>query len=102
MAIRVEDLAGMDFADVAGTERIGPVTPGDVLREEFMLPLGLFACGLTAAHRDQAPSGVRHRLSARHDAGDGGPGGGQGRGLLARQHRAGNRRMAAGMPGTVQ
>ena len=33
MAIRMED--------VAGTERIGPVTPGAVLREEFMLPLGL-------------------------------------------------------------
>jgi addiction module HigA family antidote len=31
----------MDFSDVAGTERIGPVTPGEVLREEFMLPLGL-------------------------------------------------------------
>ena len=46
MAIRVEDLAGMDFADVAGTERIGPVTPGDVLREEFMLPLGLSARAL--------------------------------------------------------
>ena len=43
MAIRIEDVAGMDFSDVAGTERIGPVTPGDVLREEFMVPLGLSA-----------------------------------------------------------
>jgi addiction module HigA family antidote len=41
MAIRIEDVAGMDFSDVAGTERIGPVTPGEVLREEFMVPLGL-------------------------------------------------------------
>ena len=32
--------AGTDFSDVAGTERIGPVTPGDALREEFMVPLG--------------------------------------------------------------
>jgi len=41
MAIRTEDVAGLDFSDVAGTERVGPVTPGEVLREEFMLPLGL-------------------------------------------------------------
>ncbi len=31
----------MDFSDVAGDERVGPVMPGDVLREEFMRPLGL-------------------------------------------------------------
>jgi addiction module HigA family antidote len=41
MAIRTEDVAGLDFSDVAGARRIGPVTPGEVLREEFMLPLGL-------------------------------------------------------------
>jgi len=41
MAIRSEDLAGLDFSDVAGTRRIGAVTPGDVLRGEFMVPLGL-------------------------------------------------------------
>jgi len=41
MAIRTEDVAGLDFADVARDQPIGPVTPGDVLREEFMLPLGL-------------------------------------------------------------
>ena len=46
MAIRIEDVAGTDFSDVAGTERIGPVTPGDVLREEFMVPLGLSARAL--------------------------------------------------------
>ena len=44
MAIRIEDMAGMDFSDVAGAECIGP--PGDVLREEFMVPLGLSARGL--------------------------------------------------------
>jgi addiction module HigA family antidote len=43
MAIRTEDVAGMDFSDVAGTERIGAVTPGAVLREEFMVSLGLSA-----------------------------------------------------------
>ena len=46
MAIRIEDVAGTDFSDVAGTERIGTVTPGDVLREEFMVPLGLSARAL--------------------------------------------------------
>ena len=46
MAIRTEEVAGMDFSDVAGTRRIGAVTPGDVLREEFMVPLGLSARAL--------------------------------------------------------
>ena len=41
MSIRAEDMARLDFSDVAGNERIGPVTPGEVLREEFMAPLGL-------------------------------------------------------------
>jgi addiction module HigA family antidote len=46
MAIRTEDVAGMDFSDVAGPEHIGPVTPGAVLREDFMAPLGLSARAL--------------------------------------------------------
>jgi addiction module HigA family antidote len=46
MAIRIEDVSGMDFSDVAGPERIGPVPPGDVLREDFMVPLGLSARAL--------------------------------------------------------
>ena len=46
MAIRTEDVAGMDFSDVASAERIGPVTPGAVLREDFMVPLGLSARAL--------------------------------------------------------
>jgi addiction module HigA family antidote len=41
MAIRTEDVVGLDVSDVAGTERIGRVTPGEVLREEFMVLLGL-------------------------------------------------------------
>jgi len=31
------------FRDVAGPERVGRVTPGEGLREEFMVPLGLWA-----------------------------------------------------------
>ncbi len=40
------DAERMDFSDVSDGERIGPVTPGDVLREEFMAPLGLSARAL--------------------------------------------------------
>jgi addiction module HigA family antidote len=46
MEIRTEDVAGMNFADVTGNTRIGAVTPGEVLREEFMLPHGLSARAL--------------------------------------------------------
>ncbi|HTU53482.1 MAG TPA: HigA family addiction module antitoxin [Acetobacteraceae bacterium] len=38
----------MDFSDVAGNRRIGRVTPGEVLLEEFMKPLGLSARALAA------------------------------------------------------
>jgi addiction module HigA family antidote len=41
MAIGVEELGGLDISDVATSETIGPVTPGEVLREEFLVPLGL-------------------------------------------------------------
>ena len=43
MAIRIEEVAGMDFSDVAGSDRIKPVLSGDVMREDFMLPLGVSA-----------------------------------------------------------
>jgi addiction module HigA family antidote len=46
MAIRIEEVTEMDFSDVAGTRRIGAVTPGEVLREDFMVPLGLSARAL--------------------------------------------------------
>ena len=41
VSIRAEDVLGLDLSDVAGAERIGPVVPGEVLHEEFMMPLGL-------------------------------------------------------------
>jgi addiction module HigA family antidote len=41
-----EELAHTDLSEVTTGERIGPVTPGEVLREEFMVPLGLTARGL--------------------------------------------------------
>jgi addiction module HigA family antidote len=46
MAIRIEDVGRLDFSDVATGDRIGPVTAGDVLREEFMAPLKLSARAL--------------------------------------------------------
>lgn len=33
-------------SDIAGDERIGLITPGDVLRHDFMEPLGISARGL--------------------------------------------------------
>jgi antitoxin HigA-1 len=46
MAIRIEDVTDLDFSDVAGSERIGLGTPGDVLRAEFLQPLNLSARAL--------------------------------------------------------
>jgi antitoxin HigA-1 len=43
MTIRMEDVTDLDFSDVAGPELTGAVTPGDVLRAEFLQPLGLSA-----------------------------------------------------------
>ena len=41
MAIPVDDVFGMDFSDISTGETIGTVPPGQVLRDEFLLPLGL-------------------------------------------------------------
>jgi addiction module HigA family antidote len=46
MTITRADAERMDFSDVSDGERLAPVTPGDVLREEFMAPLGLSARAL--------------------------------------------------------
>ena len=46
MTITRADAERMDFSDVSDGERLAPVTPGDVLREEFMVPLGLSARAL--------------------------------------------------------
>jgi antitoxin HigA-1 len=41
MVINADFVSGMDLSDVSTGESIGPVAPGEVLREEFMEPLGL-------------------------------------------------------------
>ena len=46
MTITRADVERMDFSDFSDGERLAPVTPGDVLREEFMAPLGLSARAL--------------------------------------------------------
>ncbi len=46
--IRREDLDGMSFDDIAPGPTLPPLTPGEVLLEEFMRPLGLSARTLAA------------------------------------------------------
>jgi addiction module HigA family antidote len=46
MTILREALKGMDFDDVALPEQLLPVTPGEILREEFLVPLNLSARAL--------------------------------------------------------
>jgi addiction module HigA family antidote len=43
MTIKREDLGSVDFGDEVTGDRLDHVTPGDVLRREFMEPLGLSA-----------------------------------------------------------
>ena len=54
VTIKREDLASIDFGDEVTGERLAHVTPGDVLRHEFMEPLGLSARAL--ARDMQVPS----------------------------------------------
>lgn len=51
MVIRREDVdAGLvDFSDLATGERLAPLHPGELLRDEFMGPLGLSAKALARA-----------------------------------------------------
>lgn len=41
LGIPIDEADRLDFSDVAGAQRIGPVTPREVLRQEFMALLGL-------------------------------------------------------------
>jgi len=51
MAIDRNKLDRIDFSDVASTDdaRDAPIPPGEILREEFMKPLGLSATALARA-----------------------------------------------------
>ncbi|WP_227322195.1 HigA family addiction module antitoxin [Acidisoma silvae] len=46
--IKREDLHGLDLNDIASGAPLPPLTPGDVLLEEFMRPTGLSARMLAA------------------------------------------------------
>ena len=49
MTIDREDLATIDFSEVASGHRLQPVRPGDILLHDFMEPLGLSANALAKA-----------------------------------------------------
>lgn len=50
MTIQRHHLDEIDFSDVVeGTDLMPPVTPGEILREDFMAPLGLSANALAKA-----------------------------------------------------
>jgi addiction module HigA family antidote len=52
MSIRREHLDEIDFSDIAdGADLMSPITPGEILREDFMEPLGLSANALAKALR---------------------------------------------------
>ncbi len=40
-AIKREDLDRVDFADIAGRGRLPEIHPGEILYEEFLVPLGI-------------------------------------------------------------
>lgn len=49
MTINIEELGAMDFADVATGNNLMPIHPGEILREEFLAPLGMTANALAMA-----------------------------------------------------
>ncbi len=49
MTIQRNELHKVDLFDIDSGVRLAPVTPGDVLREEFMEPMGLSARALAKA-----------------------------------------------------
>lgn len=57
MTISRDALTHEAFGDVAEAGELDPVTPGEILREEFMIPLGLSARAL-AAEIDVPPNRI--------------------------------------------
>ncbi|WP_256325103.1 HigA family addiction module antitoxin [Nitrosomonas sp. Nm132] len=49
MIIRIEDLENMDFSDVAEGGKLRPIHPGEILREEFLVPLSITPHALSLA-----------------------------------------------------
>ena len=57
MPIKREDLdrGSVDFSDVASGRRLPPVHPGEILRDEFLQPLGLSVYRLAQAIKVSRP-----------------------------------------------
>jgi antitoxin HigA-1 len=55
MSISLPELSGMDFSDVAEGGKLPPVHPGEILREEFLVPLKLSSSALAIALQVPAP-----------------------------------------------
>ena len=51
MTIHIEDMASMDFSDVTTGNRMRPIHPGEILREEFLIPLDMSVNALAIALR---------------------------------------------------
>ncbi|MDE0649296.1 MAG: HigA family addiction module antitoxin [Gammaproteobacteria bacterium] len=57
MTISREDLdrQRVDFSDVASGERLPPIHPGEILRDDFLRPMGLSVYGLARALKVSRP-----------------------------------------------
>jgi len=55
MTIRIEDLDNIDFSDVTTGEVLRPIHLGEILREEFLLPLAMTAHALALVLKIPAP-----------------------------------------------
>jgi|CXWL01.1.fsa_nt_gi addiction module HigA family antidote len=55
MTIRIEDLHDVDFSDVTDGEKLHPIHPGEILREEFLIPLKITPHALSLALQVPAP-----------------------------------------------
>jgi addiction module HigA family antidote len=55
MGIDRNQLDGLDVSDVITGERLRPIHPGEILREEFLIPLGMNAHALAMALQVPAP-----------------------------------------------
>jgi len=51
MTIHIEGMASMDFSDVTTGNRMRPIHPGEILREEFLIPLDMSVNALAIALR---------------------------------------------------
>ncbi|QOJ24089.1 MAG: HigA family addiction module antidote protein [Gammaproteobacteria bacterium] len=49
MTIRIEELHSIDFSDMAEGEKLLPIHPGEILREEFLIPLKITPYALSLA-----------------------------------------------------